>query len=190
MSPIEIHTFWQSDKVVSLISEAVQFDIVKMRLAKIRYPWTDTTYTIAYTDNSVFIQRHYALAQFAAFIDDVVNDTFDMSCLSHNQLKVLYRFFGEKLNASLVCACDRYLGDALNNDFSVFTLREYFAFRYSKSYDMQLLTDDEAFELLSDEIQLCKKLRALEKSNAYEVFIAHVKSAYDQSCACNELNNN
>ena len=133
-----------------------------------------------------FVEYKY-VQRACQFIDDVVNDRFDLHTLSDVQFEHLYTHFVEKHQYNtLLSKIKSYRGDSIMSR-TFYVLPKYFTFMPRVYYYLSEMTSDEAYAKLSDVIEIAKTITLLSKSDAEQVFQGKIKQVADERKIINEL---
>lgn len=176
MTTNELVKFWTSESVEQLLAEANQQGYLNVTCGKIELG-DEHLHCYAYdvNDKTDFYYCHGLLKLFQ-FVDDVVHDRFDLITLSADQLSMLQKYFGkEDTYYSLMYRCHDYMWEMRHSRHNVLSLPEYFCFTLSACYDLQEISSDDFYGLLSDTIELCKNFN--EHPEYLDVFKSYIKTA-------------
>ena len=176
MNNNELTKFWTSEPVEQLLAEANQQGYLNVTCGKIKLGDEHLT-RVPYADgNKTEFYFYHGLQKMFQFVDDVVNNRFDLITLSVDQLTMLQKYFGkDDTYYSLMYRCDEYVWDMCTSHHNVLSLPEYFCFTISSRYDLKELSSDELYGLLSDTVDLCKNFN--DHPEYLDVFKSNLKSA-------------
>lgn len=178
MTTLQQLEFWESEKVKTLLINAVADGNIKIISGDVRFNLPEMYDVITYVAGATFVIRP-ALKQFAKFVRDVVFDKFDISTLTEKQINALMNRFGDyDKNSSLLHHSDYYCEALTENNTVLTAIPKYFsliATKEIKTYDADV-TPELAYDLLVEEIKLANDYAEL---NAYyEIFSNKIKVAY------------
>ena len=138
------------------------------------------------TNEKCFVEYKY-VQRACQFIDDVVNDRFDLHTLNERQFALLYEHFVEKNKyVSLLGKIKAYYDNSIMSR-TFYVLPDYFTFMPHQRYYLDEMTSDEAYAKLSDVIEIAKTITLLSKSDAEQVFQGKIKQVADERKMINEL---
>lgn len=178
MTTLQQLEFWESDKVKTLLTNAVADGNISIISGDVRFNLQEMHDVIAYVAGNTFVLRP-ALKRFANFVRDVVFDKFDVSTLTNKQIKALNERFGRyDKTSSLLHHSDYYCESLTTNNTVLTVIPKYFsliATREIKMYDNDV-TPERAYDFLVEEIKTANDYAELEAY--YEVFVNKIKTAY------------
>lgn len=183
----ERNDFFESEPVKQLLAEAHAAGYIYLRFNDIEFCDDDVTDSLYNAEDRCFIIFKY-VERACQFIDDVVNDRFDLHTLNDEQFEYLYRHFIEKhpYNSLLSKIKSYYFDTVMARTFYV--LPNYFTFKPKLFYYLDEMTSDEAYIKLSDAIEIAKTYMLLDKTDADEVFQSKIKQVADERKTIKELN--
>lgn len=183
----ERNDFFESEPVKQLLAEAHAAGYIFLRFDDIEFKDEDVSDSLYKADDRCFIEYKY-VQRACQFIDDAVNDRFDLHTLNDEQFNLLYEHFVEKHPYNtLLGKIKAYYNDALLSR-TFYVLPEYFTFRAKPHYYLDEMTADEAYTKLCDVIEIAKTIALLSKTDAEQVFQGKLKKAADERKTIKELN--
>ena len=182
----EQNDFFESEPVKQLLAEYHAAGYIYLRFNDIEFCDDDVTDSLYNADDKCFVEFKY-VQRACQFIDDVVNDRFDLHTLDDTQFNLLYTHFVEKhqYNTFLSKIKSYYFDSVMARTFYV--LPEYFTFRPKLCYYLRDMTSDEAYTKLSDVIDIAKTVTLLSESDAQQVFYNKIKVVADERQKIKEL---
>lgn len=182
----ERNDFFESEPVKQLLAESHAAGYIYLRFNDIEFCDDDVTDSLYNADDKCFVEFKY-VQRACQFIDDVVNNRFDLHTLTDEQFKLLYLHFIEKhqYNSLLSKIKSYYFDSVMARTFYV--LPEYFTFRPKLCYYLSEMTADEAYGKLSDVIDIAKTVTLLSETDAEEVFQSKIKQVADEREKIKEL---
>lgn len=186
MTMNERNDFFESEPVKQLLAENHAAGYIYLRFNDVEFCDDDITDSLYEADDRCFIIYKY-VERACQFIDDVVNDRFDLHTLNDEQFELLYRHFIEKHPYSSLLSKIRtyYLDSVMAQTFYV--LPNYFTFKPKLFYYLDELTLDDAYTKLSDAIEVAKTYILLDKTDAEEVFKGKINKVADERKKIKEL---
>ena len=182
----EQNDFFESEPVKQLLAESHAAGYIFLRYNSIEFKDEDVTDDIYRADDRCFVEYRY-VQRACQFIDDVVNDRFDLHTLDDVQFNLLYTHFVEKHQYStLLSKIKSYYSDSMMSR-TFYVLPEYFTFRPKPNYYLSEMTSDEAYTKLFDVIEIAKTIALLSKTDAQEVFQGKIKQVADEREKIKEL---
>lgn len=183
----EQNDFFESEPVKQLLAEYHAAGYIFLRYNSIEFKDEDVTDSLYSAEDKCFVEFKY-VQRACQFIDDVVNDRFDMHTLDDAQFKLLYTHFVEKhqYNSLLSKIKSYYFDSMMSRTFYV--LPAYFTFRPKPHYYLSEMTSDEAYTKLFDVVEIAKTIALLSKSDAGEVFKNKIIKVADEREKIKELN--
>lgn len=182
----EQNDFFESEPVKQLLAENYAAGYIYLRFNDIEFCDDDVTDSLYNADDRCFIIFKY-VERACQFIDDVVNDRFDLHTLDDLQFNQVYTHFIEKHQYStLLSKIKSYYGDSMMSR-TFYVLPEYFTFRPKPNYYLSEMTSDEAYTKLFDVIEIAKTIALLSKTDAQEVFQGKIKQVADERAKIKEL---
>lgn len=182
----EQNDFFESEPVKQLLAENYAAGYIFLRYNDVEFCDDDVTDSLYNAEDKCFTEFKY-VQRACQFIDDVVNDRFDLHTLDDAQFNLLYAHFIEKhpYNSLLSKIKSYYFYSMLSKSFYV--LPNYFVFRPKLFYYLSEMTADEAYGKLSDVIEIAQMITLLCKSDAEEVFQGKIKQVADERQKIKEL---
>lgn len=182
----EQNDFFESEPVKQLLAESHAAGYIFVRFNSFKFNDKDVNDDLYRSEDKRFVEYKY-VQRACQFIDDVVNDRFDLHTLNDVQFKHLYTHFVEKYqyNTLLSKIKSYYVDVILSSTFYV--LPKYFTFVPRVYYYLSEMTSDEAYAKLSDVIEIAKTITLLSKSDAEQVFQCKIKHVADERKIINEL---
>ena len=182
----ERNDFFESEPVKQLLAESYAAGYIFLRYNSFEFKDEDVTDDLYKADDRCFVEYKY-VQRACQFIDDVVNNRFDLHTLDDTQFNLLYTHFVEKHQYStLLSKIKSYYNDSMMAR-TFFVLPEYFTFLPKPCYYLSEMTSDEAYTKLSDVIEIAKTIVLLSKSDAEEVFKNKIKQVADERQKIKEL---
>jgi hypothetical protein len=182
----ERNDFFESEPVKQLLAEAYAAGYINLRYNIIEFKDEDVTDDLYHIDDKCFIEYRY-VQRACQFIDDVVNDRFDLHTLNDLQFNLLYTNFVEKHQYNtLLSKIKSYYGDSMMRN-TFYVLPNYFTFRPKPGYYLDEMTADEAYTKLCDVIEIAKTIALLSKTDAEQVFQSKIKQVADERQKIKEL---
>ncbi len=182
----EQNDFFESEPVKQLLAESYAAGYIFLRFADIEFQDESISDSLYVADDRCFVEYKY-VQRACQFIDDVVNDRFDLHTLDDAQFELLYEHFVEKHPyTTLLYKIRAYYGGA-NLSRSFYVLPNYFTFRAKPHYYLDDMTSDEAYTKLCDVIEIAKTVALLDKTDADQVFQSKIKKAADERQKIKEL---
>lgn len=186
MKSNELNDFFESEPVKQLLVESHAAGYIFMRFNSFEFNDKDVNDDLYRADDKYFVEYRY-VQRACQFIDDVVNDRFDLHTLDDLQFNLLYIHFVEKHQYNtLLSKIKSYYGDSMMSR-TFYVLPEYFTFSPRARYYIDEMTSDEAYAKLSDVIEIAKTITLLSKSDAEQVFQGKIKQVVDECKIINEL---
>lgn len=182
----ERNDFFESEPVKQLLAESYAAGYIFLRYNSIEFKDEDVTDDLYKADDKCFVEYKY-VQRACQFIDDVVNDRFDLHTLDDVQFDLLYTHFVEKhqYNTLLSKIKSYYFDSMMSRTFYV--LPNYFTFLPKPCYYLSEMTSDEAYSKLSDVIEIAQMITLLSKSDAEQVFQGKIKQVADERLKIKEL---
>jgi hypothetical protein len=182
----ERNDFFESEPVKQLLAENYAAGYIYLRFNDVEFCDDDVTDSLYNSDDRCFIVYKY-VERMCQFIDDVVNDRFDMHTLEDVQFDLLYKHFIEKhLYSSLLNKIKAYYFDTVMAR-TIYVLPNYFTFKPKLFYYLDEMNADEAYTKLCDAIEVAKTYELLERSDAEQVFQGKIKQVADERKKIKEL---
>lgn len=182
----ELVKFWTSEPVEQLLAEANQRGYLSVSCGKISFGDEHLRCDPYKLENRTEFYFYHGLQKLFQFVDDVVHDRFDLITLSVDQLNMLQKYFGkDDTYYSLMYRCHDYMWEMRSSHHTVLLLPEYFCFTLSSRYDLQEISSDDFYGLLSDTVDLCKNFN--EHPEYLDVFKANIKTALKHMKELEEL---
>ena len=182
----EQNDFFESEPVKQLLAENYAAGYIFLRYNYIEFCDDDVTDSLYSAEDKCFVEFKY-VQRACQFIDDIVNDRFDMHTLDDAQFELLYTHFVEKHQYnSLLSKIKSYYFDSMMSK-TFYVLPEYFTFRPKAYYYLSEMTSDEAYTKLCDVIDIAKTYMLLDKTDAEEVFAGKIKQVADERQKIKEL---
>lgn len=186
MKSNELNDFFESEPVKQLLAESHAAGYIFTRFNSIEFNDKDADDDLYRSDDKCFFEYKY-VQRACQFIDDVVNDRFDLHTLNDEQFEHLYTCFVEKYQYNtLLNKIKSYYGYSIMSR-TFYVLPEYFTFIPKARYYLDEMTSDEAYAKLSDVIEIAKTITLLSKSDAEQVFQSKIKQVADECKIINEL---
>lgn len=186
MNVNEQNDFFESEPVKQLLAESYAAGYIFLRCNDIKFNDDSVSDSLFERDDRRFVV-HLHIQRACQFIDDVVNDRFDLHTLDDNQFELLYQYFVEKHQYNtLLYRIRAYYSDAMLSR-TFYVLPNYFTFRSCISYYLDDMTADEAYVKLCDVIEIAKTYTLLSKTDAHQVFYSKIKQVADERKIINEL---
>lgn len=187
MNVNERNDFFESEPVKQLLAESYAAGYIYLRYDGIEFQDKDVHDSLYKADDRCFVEFLY-VQHACQFIDDVVNDRFDLHTLNDTTFELLYTHFIEKhQNSTLLDKIKAYYYDS-NMSRTFYVLPEYFMFRTKPHYYLNEMTTDEAYVKLCDVIEIAKMYTLLSKSDAEQVFQGKLKKVANERKTIKELN--
>jgi hypothetical protein len=182
----EQNDFFESEPVKQLLAESHAAGYIFLRYNSIEFKDEDVSDDLYRADDKYFVEYWY-VQRACQFIDDVVNDRFDLHTLDDLQFNLLYTHFVEKHQYNtLLSKIKSYYNDSMMSR-TFYVLPEYFTFRPKACYYLSEMTSDEAYTKLFDVIEIAKTIALLSKTDAQEVFQGKIKQVADEREKIKEL---
>ena len=182
----EQNDFFESEPVKQLLAESYAAGYIFLRFNSFEFNVKDVNDVLYSADDMCFVEHRY-VQRACQFIDDVVNDRFDLHTLSDLQFNLLYTHFVEKHQCNtLLSKIKSYYGDSIMS-ITFYVFPAYFTFRSKPNYYLDEMTSDEAYTKLSDVIEIAKTITLLSKSDAEQVFQGKIKQVADERKMIKEL---
>ena len=170
-----------------MLAEAHTAGYIFMRYNRIEFCDNDFAYSLYHIDDKCFVEYKY-VQRACRFIDDVVNDRFDLHTLGYAQFELLYKQFIEKdLNVSLLGKIKEYYDDSIMSK-TFYVLPNYFTFMPRQCYYLSEMNAEEAYTKLCEVIEIAKTYTLLSKSDAEQVFKSKLKKVANERKMLEELN--
>lgn len=188
MNNNEHNDFFESEPVKQLLAESYAAGYIFLRFNSFEFNFDDVNDDLYKYDCDIKCFFEYRYVQRACqFIDDVINDRFDLHTLDDTQFALVYKHFVEehKYNTLLSKIKAYYSNSLMSKTFYV--LPEYFTFKPKLCYYLEDMTSDEAYKKLCDVIEIAKTITLLSESDAEQVFQAKLKKAADERKMIKEL---
>ena len=186
MKSNEQNDFFESEPVKQLLAESHAAGYIYLRFNSFEFNENDVNDDMYRAEDERFVEYKY-VQRACQFIDDVVNDRFDLHTLNAVQFEHLYTHLEEKCQYnSLLCKIKTYCGDSIMSR-TFYVLPKYFTFAPRVYYYLSEMTSDEAYAKLSDVIEIAKTITLLGKSDAEQVFQGKIKQVADERKIINEL---
>lgn len=180
------HDFFESEPVKQLLAESYEAGYIFLRFNDIRFCDDDVTDSLYNADDKCFVLYLY-VQRACQFIDDVVNDRFNLHTLNDDQFNLLHKHFIEKnLYVSLLGKIKAYYNDAMMSR-SIYVLPNYFTLSPRPNYYFDEMTPDEAYVKLTDVVEIAKTYALLEKTGAGQVFKSKIAQVADERAKIKEL---
>lgn len=187
MNVNEHNDFFESKPVKQLLAEAYAAGYIFLRYNDIEFDDTDVTDSMYRKDEKCFVEYKY-VQRACQFIDDVVNDRFDLHTLDMCQFALLYEHFVEKHKyVSLLCKINAYYDDIIMSK-TFYVLPDYFTFMPRQRYYLDEMNAEEAYGKLCEVIEIAKTYTLLRKSGAEQVFQSKLKKVANERKMLKELN--
>lgn len=182
----EQNDFFESEPVKQLLAENYAAGYIFLRYNDVEFCDEDVTDSLYSAEDKCFTEFKY-VQRACQFIDDVVNDRFDMHTLDDAQFTLLYAHFVEKhpYNSLLSKIKSYYFDSMMSKTFYV--LPNYFTFKPKLLYYLDKMTADEAYGKLSDVIEIAETITLLCKTDAEQVFQSKIKQVADERKKIKEL---
>lgn len=180
--------FWQSEKFTDLCIKAINTGLFYVDNAKLKFDFPTFTENTAYRGDNDVVKLWPGLEKMAIFVDDVVNDRFDLTTLQKVYLDNLYRLFGDyEIGTNLITVCYKYVC-SYKPVIMALPIKKYFTFL--KHDNIICLTDpsitpDRVYEIIERAINVAVKYSELEKH--YKTFCAKVNTAYNERVLIEKL---
>ena len=182
----ELNDFFESEPVKQLLVEAHAAGYIFVRYNDIKFNDDDITDSMYQVDDKCFVEYKY-VQRACQFIDDVVNDRFDLHTLDICQFALLYEHFVEKHRyVSLLGKIREYYHDLMSRTFYV--LPDYFTFMPQQRYYLDEMNAEEAYGKLCEVIEIAKTYTLLRKSDAGQVFQSKLEKVANERKMLEELN--
>lgn len=182
----EQNDFFESEPVKQLLAENYAAGYIFLRYNDVEFCDDDVTDSLYSAEDKCFTEFKY-VQRACQFIDDVINDRFDMHTLDDAQFNLLYAHFVEKHPYnSLLSKIKSYYFDSMMSK-SFYVLPNYFTFRPKLFYYLNEMTSDDAYTKLCDVIEIAKTITLLIKSDAEQVFQGKIKQVADERLKIKEL---
>lgn len=182
----ERNDFFESEPVKQLLAESYAAGYIFLRYNSIEFKDEDVSDDLYRADDKCFVEYKY-VQRACQFIDDVVNDRFDLHTLNDVQFNLLYTHFVEKHQCNtLLSKIKSYYNDSMMSR-TFYVLPNYFAFQPRACYYLSEMTSDEAYTKLSDVIEIAQTIVLLSKSDAEQVFQGKIKQVADERQKIKEL---
>lgn len=186
MNVNERNDFFESEPVKHLLAESYAAGYIFLRFNSFEFNENDVNDDMYREETVRFVEYKY-VQRACQFIDDVVNDRFDLHTLNAVQFEHLYTHFVEKHQYStLLNKIKSYYEDSIMSR-TFYVLPKYFTFVPRAYYYLSEMTSDEAYAKLSDVIEIAKTITLLSKSDAEQVFQGKIKQVADERKIINEL---
>lgn len=186
MKSNEQKDFFESEPVKQLLAESHAAGYIYLRFNSFEFNEKDVNDDMYRAEDERFVEYKY-VQRACQFIDDVVNDRFDLHTLNDVQFKHLYTHFVEKYQYNtLLSKINSYYEDSIMSH-TFYVLPKYFTFVPRVCYYLSEMTSDEAYAKLSDVIEIAKTITLLSKSDAEQVFQGKIKQVADERKIINEL---
>lgn len=163
----EQNDFFESEPVKRLLSEARKEGYIYMRTYDFELKSEDALSDLCKMNDRCFIEHLY-IKRACQFIDDVVNDRFDLHTLDDTKFQHMYKYFVANEHNTLLRKIKEYCKDAY--DATIYTLPDYFTIKPELCYCLECMTPKEAYAKLCDVIDVAKIYTLLYRSCAAEVF--------------------
>lgn len=186
MKSSEQNDFFESEPVKQLLAESHAAGYIYLRFNGLEFNDKDVNDYMYRAEDERFVEYKY-VQRACQFIDDVVNDRFDLHTLNDMQFEHLYTHFVEKHRYNtLLSKIKSYCGDSIMS-LTFYVLPKYFTFAPRVYYYLSEMTADEAYTKLSDVIEIAKTITLLSMSDAEQVFQGKIKQVADERKIINEL---
>lgn len=187
MNHNELNDFFESEQVKQLLTESYAAGYIYLRHDGIDFKDTNFTESL-YNSSDMYLFEYKYVQRACQFIDDVVNDRFDLHTLNDAQFKHLYEIFVTKReNCSLLSRINSYyVRSCMSN--TIYVLPDYFTFRPKPLYHLKDMTVDEAYVKLHDVIYVAKTCVLLSRTDAEQVFQSKLIKAANERTTIKELN--
>lgn len=186
MKSNEQNDFFESEPVKQLLAESHAAGYIYLRFNSFEFNDEDVDDDLYRSEDKRFVEYKY-VQRACQFIDDVVNDRFDLHTLNDLQFNHLYAHFVEKYQYdTLLRKIKSYCGDSIMSR-TFYVLPKYFTFVPRVYYYLDEMTSDEAYTKLSDVIEIAKTITLLSKSDAEQVFQGKIKQVADERQKIKEL---
>lgn len=187
MNNNELNDFFESEPVKQLLAESYAAGYIFLRFNSLEFNDKDVNVDLYRAEDERFVEYKY-VQRACQFIDDVVNDRFDLHTLSEVQFDLLYTRFVEKhQHNTLLSKIKSYYNDSIMSR-TFYALPNYFTFMPRQCYYLSEMTSDEAYTKLCDVIDIAKTITLLSESDAEEVFKNKIKVVADERQKIKELN--
>lgn len=182
----ERNDFFESEPVKQLLAESHAAGYIFLRYNSFEFKDEDVSDYLYRADDKCFVEYRY-VQRACQFIDDVVNDRFDLHTLNDVQFNLLYTHFVEKHQYNtLLSKIKSYYNDSMMSR-TFYVLPNYFAFQPKPCYYLSEMNSDEAYTKLFDVIEIAKTITLLSKSDAEQVFQGKIKQVADEREKIKEL---
>lgn len=186
MKSSEQNDFFESEPVKQLLAESYAAGYIYLRFNGLEFNDKDVNDYMYRAEDERFVEYKY-VQRACQFIDDVVNDRFDLHTLNDIQFEHLYTHFVEKHRYNtLLGKIKSYCGDSIMS-LTFYVLPKYFTFAPRVYYYLSEMTSDEAYTKLRDVIEIAKTITLISKSDAEQVFKGKIKQVADERKIINEL---
>lgn len=180
MNVNELNDFFESKPVKQLLAESHAAGYIFVRFNSFEFNFNDVNDDLYKYDIRCFFEYRY-VQRACQFIDDVINDRFDLHTLNDTQFALVYKHFVEEhQNNTLLRKIKAYYDDSIMSR-TFYVLPEYFTFKPKLCYYLDDMTSDEAYTKLCDVIEIAKTITLLSESDAEEVFQGKIEQvAYER----------
>lgn len=186
MKSNEQNDFFESEPVKQLLAESHAAGYIYLRFNGLEFNDKDVNDYMYRADDERFVEYKY-VQRACQFIDDVVNDRFDLHTLDDMKFEHLYTHFVEKHQYNtLLSKIKSYCGDSIMS-LTFYVLPKYFTFAPRAYYYLSEMTSDEAYAKLRDVIEIAKTITLISKSDAEQVFRCKIKQVAHERKIINEL---
>lgn len=186
MNVNEHNDFFESEPVKQLLAKSHAAGYIFLRFNSFEFNFDDVNDDLYKYDIRCFFEYRY-VQRACQFIDDVINDRFDLHTLNDTQFALVYKHFVEEhQNNTLLSKIKAYYSNSLMSK-TFYVLPEYFTFKPKLCYYLDDMTSEEAYTKLCDVIEIAKTITLLSESDAEEVFQGKLKKAADERKTIKEL---
>lgn len=186
MNVNERNDFFESEPVKQLLAESHAAGYIYLRFNSFEFNDNDVSDDMYRVETERFIEHKY-VQRACQFIDDVVNDRFDLHTLDAVQFEYLYTHFVEKHHYdTLLSKIKSYRENSIMSR-TFYVLPKYFTFVPRVYYYLSEMTADEAYTKLCDVIEIAKTITLLSESDAEQVFQGKIKQVADERNTIAEL---
>lgn len=173
----EVHDFFKSKEVTKLLTDSYAKGYIKLEFFHIMFNDADMHAYFWIASDRCFAVFN-CVKQALHFIDDVINDRFDLHTLTTGQFMRLYTVMVKQYEYTSLLGKIKYYYDDSSAKETVYVLPEYFAFERVSLYYTADLTADDSYEILVDFIEMAKFYKQLEK--CANVFYNKIKQVYSE----------
>lgn len=173
--------FWQSEKLSDLCIKAINTGLFCVDNTKLKFDFPTFTESIAYRGDNDVVKIWPGLEKMAIFVDDVVNDRFDLTTLKKDYLDNLNKWFGDyEIGTNLITTCYKYVC-SYKQVIMTLPIKKYFTFLKHENIiclSDPSITPERAYEIIERAINVAIKYKELEKY--YTIFCTKVNTAYNE----------